>query len=151
MEDIIIREMIMEDIDELSALYYDFWNEESDSQMMKQEFHNLIDNKDYIFLSAISNGILAGAVMGIVCHELYGKCKPFLVMEDFIVRSNCRNKGIGKKLLEKLEEIAEERGCSQIQFITEANRYNTIKFYEKCGYESNKNIGFKKKFLNLMN
>ena len=145
MGNILIRDMLISDIDELSILYYDFWHEKSDTEKMRKEFKKLINNKDYIFLSATTNDVLIGTILGIMCHELYGNCKPFLVMEDFIVHADYRNMGVGKKLLDKLEEVALTRGCSQIQFITDSNRTNAIEFYKKRGYETNKHIGLKKK------
>jgi len=145
MTDLTIRKMLPEDIYELSILYRDYWGEDSDTDKMRQKYVELEADSNYIFLSAIHEGKLVGSVMGIVCNELYGQCKPFLVMEDLIVQKAFRSNGIGAKLLQRLEEIAKERGCCQIQFITETTRQRTIAFYESLGYDSGSHVGFKKK------
>lgn len=52
--------------------------------------------------------------------------------------------GIGKRLINELETIAKQKDCYQILFMTEADRKDTIKFYESIGFDSKKNIGFKR-------
>lgn len=83
-----IRPLTIGDIEALAKLYFDFWNEASNVEKMKQAFSSLQKNSAYIFLCAIVDDQLVGSVMGIVCHELYGQCTPFLVVEDMIVVKN---------------------------------------------------------------
>ena len=82
--------------------------------------------------------------MGIVCYELYGECKPFMVMENLVIDKSYRKKGIAKSLLTELEIIAKNKNCSQIQFITEKNRNDAVSFYTAMGFDPNSHIGFKK-------
>ncbi len=144
MDDLIIRKLEEKDLDELSLLYKQFWNEESNIETMKKKYQEIKNNPNYIILSAVINGTLVGSICGVVCEELYGACRPFLVMEDLIVDKNMRKKGIGKALLEKLENFGKERKCSQIIFITETNRIDAVSFYEKMGFKSKTHTGFKK-------
>ncbi len=83
--------------------------------------------------------------MGIICEELYGECRPFLLMDDLVVHNDFRRMRIGTMLLSKLENIGREKQCYQILFTTEKDRTSSISFYESMGYDSNANIGFKKK------
>jgi GNAT superfamily N-acetyltransferase len=140
-----IREMIAEDISQLEQLYRQFWGEESCVEAMNKQFHKLQERDSHIIISAIDNNKLIGSVMGVVCEELYGDCKPFLVLENMIVDKNYRNKGVGKALISELEKMATKRGCTQVIFVTERNRVDAIKFYESVGYSSETHIGFKKK------
>jgi ribosomal protein S18 acetylase RimI-like enzyme len=144
MPNIIIRKLSETDLKPLANLYKQFWGEESDVEKMKQRFMKTRDNQKYIILSAIYNGALAGSIMGIECDELYGECNPFLVIENLVVDKQYRKKGIGKALMQELEKYAKERNCTQILFITEANRKEAILFYESLGYDSNTHAGFKK-------
>jgi len=136
--------MMLTDIPELAILYQQFWGEESDIKKMIRMFDDISNNDSYILLSATENNKLAGSVMGIVCQELYGDCKPFLVLENMIVDKNIRKRGVGKLLLKKLEEIAALRDCSQIILVTEMERLDACAFYESCGFQKN-NKGYKKK------
>ena len=141
----IIREMIADDIFELAQLYRQFWNEDSCVETMNKQFIKFQKNDSHILISAIDNNKLIGSVMGVICEELYGDCKPFLVLENMIVDINYRNKGLGKALITKLEEIATKKNCTQVLLITESNRIDACKFYESAGYSPQTHKGFKKK------
>jgi len=78
-------------------------------------------------------------------EELYGDCKPFLVIENMIVDSKYRKKGIGKMLIEQIEKQAKIKGCSQIILVTEMNRHDACGFYESIGFHPTANKGYKKK------
>lgn len=139
-----IRKMFKEDIPGLALLYKQFWNEDSSIDLMEKKFIELQNNPKYIFLSAIEGNDLVGSVMGVICDELYGDCKPFLIMEDLIVDHKYRRKGIGKALITEIERQAIEHDCYQILFITENDRTDTIAFYESLGFNSSTHKGFKK-------
>ena len=144
MEKIKIRRINETDLEAISNLYQYFWNENSNIIKMKEKYNELKKNTKYIFLCAEIDNKVIGTIMGIICDELYGECNPFLIIEDLIVNKEYRNMGIGKRLMNELENIAKQSKCSQIQFITEANRSDTISFYESLGFNSKTHIGFKK-------
>lgn len=139
-----IRNMIRTDIPQLAMLYQQFWDEHSNILAMENQFDRLSKDKRYILLSAIIDDRLVGSVMGIICQDLYGNCKPFLVLENMIVDHGSRRKGIGKSLVHRLEEIAISQDCSQIILVTELERDDACLFYEACGFQTN-NKGYKKK------
>jgi len=143
----VIRDLVIEDIKSLSDLYYQFWGEESDMQKMKNKFAKLQNNDAYIFLGAVENETLLGSIMGIVCDELYGGCRQFLVVENFIVDAPSRRKGVGKALFAELEKRARARECTQIILVTETERKDARSFYESIGFNPTSNKGFKKKLL----
>lgn len=111
---------------------------------MEKKFKKLQGNPNYIFISAVEGNHLVGLVFGIICEELYGECRPFLVIEDLIVDYKNRRKGIGKALMSEIEKIATEYDCYQMLFITENDRTDTISFYESIGFNPNTHKGFKK-------
>ena len=140
-----IRDMQIEDVESLSDLNTLFWNESSDSQKMRHKFAQLQINDAYILLCAIENERLVGSVMGIVCEELYGDCRPFLVVENMVVDSSYRNKGIAKALLAELEKRAKARTCTRMILVTETARKDACRLYESVGFHPTANKGYKKK------
>lgn len=139
-----IRNIKEDDIDEIADLYTLFWNDKMNLSKMKKKFLEISKNPNYIFLCAEESGKVIGTIQGIVCEELYGECIPFLVMENFVVAENSRGKGVGRKLLNELEKTGKEKNCSQIIFITETHRKETVEFYERVGFNSISHKGFKK-------
>lgn len=128
----------------MSILYQQFWNELSDINKMREQFSKMEDSETHILLSAIEDNKLVGSVMGIICEELYGECKPFLLVENMIVDKNCRRKGAGKALLTELEKVAKQKNCTQMILVTESERSDACGFYEAYGFQLN-NKGYKKK------
>jgi len=112
-EKMIVREMIKEDIPQLAQLFKQFWGEESCVDTMKIKFNKFQENGSHILLSAIENNQLIGSVMGVICEEMYGDCKSFLVLENMIVDKEYRNRGIGTALISEIERRAAEK-CNQI-------------------------------------
>jgi len=140
-----IAELVELDLEDLGCLYEQFWGEKSSLEKMSLVFRRLDANPNYILLGAKENKCLAGSVMGIVCEELYGKCEPFMVIEDVIVDKNYRRRGVGSELMGRLEEYANDRGCSYIILVTDSGRAAAIEFYQSLGYEPDRHKGFKKK------
>jgi ribosomal protein S18 acetylase RimI-like enzyme len=139
-----IRKLTINDVEALISLYGTFWGEKSDRQKMESKLQDLENNPSYIFLCAEKENKVIGTIQGIICEELYGTCQPFLLMDNFVIDEKYRKQGVGKTLLNSLEKIAKNRGCTQLLFITESSRINSIKFYESVGYCSKTHIGFKK-------
>ena len=139
-----IRKLAHKDIETLISLYEIFWGEKSDRKKMERKLKDLENNDSYIFLCAEKENKVIGTIQGVICEELYGDCQPFLLMENLVVNKAYRKQGVGKTLLDSLENIAKNRGCTQILFITESNREDTIKFYESVGYNLETHRGFKK-------
>ena len=83
--------------------------------------------------------------MGVICGELYGDCKPFMVLENMIVDVRFRKMGVGKALISELENRAARQNCSQIILVTDSNRIDACEFYESAGYNPDTHKGFKKK------
>lgn len=142
-----IRELIEDDLSGLAGLYKQFWGQESSLEKMRRTFQRLKRNQNYIFLMAEHQNRLVGSVMGVICEELYGDCKPFMVVEDVIVDKQQRRGNIGSSLMHELEKIAVERCCSYIIFVTESERKEAHKFYESLGYRSDAHKGFKKRLI----
>jgi GNAT superfamily N-acetyltransferase len=141
----LIRRMIKADIPALAQLYKQFWQEDSCIEAMDDEFARLGANEAYVLLCAVENGKLIGSVMGVVCGELYGNCQPFMLLENMVVDSGCRNRGAGKALIIELEEIARGKNCSQILLVTENDRADACAFYTSAGFDPDTHRGFKKK------
>ncbi len=140
-----IREMTREDLPQVAQLYYGFWGKTSDLAKMEGSFARIKEQDSHILLVAQEGEYLIGTVMGVVCQEIYGDCRPFLVLENMIVSSHARQKGVGKKLVEELEHRAQERGCTQILVQTEKKRLDAVAFYNSLGYDPEPMQGYKKK------
>jgi GNAT superfamily N-acetyltransferase len=133
------------DLESLAVLYRQFWNEPSSLEKMRETFKRLDANKNYVLLGAKTDDRLVGSAMGIICEELYGDCRPFMVVEDVVVDRDHRRRGIGARLMRALEEQAKDQGCGTIILVTEADRTDAHHFYASLGYPPDRYKGFKKR------
>lgn len=141
----IIKRLTEHDLPSLSELFKHFWGESTSLEKIRLTFSKITTNSSYILLAAKKSDRLVGFAMGIICEELYGDCKPFMVIEDLIVDKNQRRSGLGSALMQELEKCAISHDCCQIIFITEADRNETIKFYSSLGYDFEPYKGFKRR------
>jgi ribosomal protein S18 acetylase RimI-like enzyme len=144
-----IEQLNFVDLNGLKLLYNDgFEGSDSDLNQMTDIFNQIKNNPSYIILCAKFENEIAGSVMGIVCNELFGKCIPFMVVENVAVLKKYRRRGIAKQLLLKLEELAISMNCSTILFVSSAHRTGAHKLYESLGYSIDKVNGYRKRLNN---
>jgi GNAT superfamily N-acetyltransferase len=112
---------------------------------LEQVVKEMATNSDYILVGAFdADEQLLGSVMGILCMDTVGECRPFMVMENLIVSEGSQRQGVGKQLVGYIEERARERNCYFVMFTSLAKRGEAHKFYEAMGYPKNVTQGFKK-------
>lgn len=140
-----IQKIEMEHLPELATLYEELSGEKTNLSKMKETYLKLLHNESYELLGAIYNGKLAGSVMGIYCEDLIGECRPFMVIENVVVSSSVRRQGVGRKLMNRLEELARSRDCSYIILVSGPARAEAHQMYESLGYNQDEMVrGFRK-------
>jgi GNAT superfamily N-acetyltransferase len=128
----------------LSRLYRQFRGEESSPVDMRKTLRRLKKNRYYTLLGVKEEGRLVGSAMGVLCQELYGRCRPFMVVEDVIVDRAYRRRGIGTELMRAIEQEATRNHCSYIMLVTDADRRQALGFYEHLGYHPDRYRACKK-------
>jgi GNAT superfamily N-acetyltransferase len=141
---ITVQKLTINDLPELAVLYRELMSQPTDLAAMTATFHWMEKNPAYLVLVAKLDQTVVGSLMGIVCRELLGECKPFMVVENVIVSSNHRRMGIGRLLMEKIERLARKLDCSLIEFCSGSHRKGAHRFYESLGYDPDEVRGFRK-------
>jgi ribosomal protein S18 acetylase RimI-like enzyme len=85
-----------------------------------------------------------GSLTGIVCHDLIGRCIPFMVIENVIVSKKSRRQGVGKRLMQEIEKIARASECRYIMLVSAVTREQAPVFYHSLGYAFAPYRGLKK-------
>ncbi len=144
MDSLVIDSVTRRDLPALCRLYEELTGEAGDLAAMRQRFETVATNPDYRLLAAREGGELVGSVMTIVCHKLSRDCRPFLVMENFVVASRQRRRGVGMRLMAEVESYAVESGCGSIHFVSSRRRPEAHAFYAAMGYDPSEVRGFRK-------
>lgn len=143
---ITIDRLSADDLNGLKFLYENgFDAPKAHSDRMLEVFNQIKDNPNYIILCAKIDQTVVGSVMGVICHELFGECLPFMVVENVVVLNNYRRTGIAALLMQNLEEQAIAAHCTTILFVSSAHRIGAHKLYESLGYGVDKVNGYRKR------
>ena len=67
---------------------------------------------------------------------------PFAFIEDVMVDESCRGQGLGKKIMQKLIELARQYCCYKIVACSRHNRTQVHKFYSDLGF-TNRGLEFR--------
>ena len=142
-----LRDLKTTDVDAIyeinkGALGYAFSPEETASQLAKlsQDPHHFLLG----FEDSTSHDLL-GYVHAEVYESLYSK--PGFNILALAVLTQTQGKGIGKNLLEELEQEAEKRGYNFIRLNSADHRTGAHAFYERVGYTCDK---MQKRFIKLL-
>lgn len=129
-----------EEIPALLELYKALVPHNLSLEKAERTYDEMRANSEYLLLAAKKDGELLGSMLGICCQSI---TMPFLVVEDVIVKDGVREKGIGRKLMEALDEFAKSRNCAYAILVSSAFRTGAHQFYEKVGYTDSV-VGFRK-------
>jgi len=99
--------------------------------------------QDAVVILAFVDGQAAGLIN---CFEGFSTflCKPLLNIHDVVVTATCRGEGLSKRMLQKVEKIAVDRGCCKLTLeVLEGNTiaqaaYRSAGF---LGYELDPKLG----------
>lgn len=98
----------------------------------------LLDGMEKHPTSIVLFATVADEIIGLVtCFVNFStfKVKSYLYIHDIIVESKYRNKGVGRKLMEKCIEIAKERKYCKVTLEVRDDNDNAKKLYESLGFK----------------
>ncbi|MBR7042152.1 MAG: GNAT family N-acetyltransferase, partial [Bacilli bacterium] len=117
-------------------------------KMAEIDLDDVKNNNGKCYL-AVENNHAVGVIMGIVGkYDEYDyldyKCPKRGVVTELIISKKVRSKGLGSKLMHKMEEYFKSIGCEYV--VIEVFAYNdlAINFYNKQGYHARGLIDIKK-------
>jgi len=127
-------------LDQLHSEYKD--------KMALLDLKTIKDNNGKCYL-AIQNNMVIGLIMGYVrtydeFDYLDYKCPKSGVISEFIVSEKVRSKGIGKQLINKMEEYFKSINCEYILLECFAYNKSAINFYKNQGYHTRMLVNIKK-------
>ena len=133
MENMSIREAIMDDCHSIAALMTQL-GYETDEQTMAGRLQFILEAPDYQTYVAICEGQVVGLV-GTRTGYLYEDDGLYGQIMVLVVDKTLRRKGIGEALMQQAEIVLREAGVTTIVITTGNYRSAAHAFYEKLGYE----------------
>ena len=125
----------LREVSRLFNLYRIFYKEKDDLDSAKQFIKQRLENGDStIFISINDDASLNGFV------QLYpSSCSvsmiPILILYDLFVDPDIRTKGIGRSLMNKAAQYAQENGFKRLELSTAKDNFIGQSLYESLDYE----------------
>lgn len=137
------RPVTEQDLPGLLALYDELYPVPTNPDRMRENFRQMAATPDYLVFGAFTEqGELVGSALAIICPDILAGCQPWAMVENVIVTERVRGQGVGRLVLNALEEFARRRGCSYIQMTT--SRPDAHGFYSAIGYSGDVVRAFRK-------
>lgn len=115
---------------------------EKNIEEIKNEVNNRMNNKENILIAEENNSIFGVIIYKIkeVREHINLKERTVLWIDELVVDENIRGKGIGRSLFLEVNKIAKENNCNAVELNCWNFNRQAIKFYEKCGMNTQRLI-----------
>ena len=123
------------DLPSLALLYGELLEVNINLASMERQLAQINERSDYLWLGGkMETGELIASLLAIRCLDTTGECRNFMVLENVIVKSTCRKKGVGRQMMAYIEAQAKIWQCDYIILVSSGFRHDAHRFYEAVGY-----------------
>lgn len=68
------------------------------------------------------------------------------LVEDMVVAKHCRNLGIGRRLMQSIEDWSRDHGATRLQLLADRTNFTALDFYHKIGWRPTQLICLRRKW-----
>jgi ribosomal protein S18 acetylase RimI-like enzyme len=99
-----------------------------------EAFERIERDSNLQLVVAESEGRVVGCLQLAVLPGISSQGGSRGLLEDVRVASDCRNRGIGERLVQWAVAEAKARGCNLVELLTHASRVDAQRFYKRLGF-----------------
>lgn len=114
----------------LFAAYREFYELEEEPEVVDRVWAWIQDERHEV------NALVAevdGDVVGFAHHRRYARPSEGgtgLFLDDLFTAPGARGRGVGRALIRRLAEIAEEQGCAKVRWVTASDNHTAQRLYD---------------------
>ena len=139
-----IREAVQSDLDAILELYL-FLHEdrvpEKDEHLRETWMQIMQDPNHHLIVNVVDDKIVSSCVC-VIIPNLTRNVRPYVFIENVVTHEDYRGKGYAGECLEYARQIAEKENCYKMMLLTGSKKQETLRFYEKNGYNSSDKTAF---------
>lgn len=139
-----VREAVQSDLDALLELYL-FLHEDSipeKDERLRDTWTQIIhDPNHHLTVNEVDGKIISSCVC-VIIPNLTRNVRPYAFIENVVTHEDYRGKGYAGECLEFAREIAAKENCYKMMLLTGSKKPETLRFYEKAGYNSSDKTAF---------
>ena len=139
-----VREAEKRDLNAILELYLylhedsipetDMHLEETWEQIISDPNHHLIVNE--------VEGRIVSSCVCVIIPNLTRNVRPYAFVENVVTHEEYRGNGYASECLDYAKNIAEKENCYKMMLLTGSKKPETLRFYEKAGYNSSDKTAF---------
>jgi ribosomal protein S18 acetylase RimI-like enzyme len=130
-----IRKLTIEDLDGLIKLLEQLWPGKSiDTNAVKRIIKKGLSSDYQVYICATDSKKLIGYCSLTIKNNLWTFANLGNI-DELVVDSEYRNQGIGKLLMNEIEQTAKKHECKRLELDSAFHRTNAHAFYEKLRFE----------------
>ena len=139
-----IREAKREDLDALLELYL-FLHEDSipeKNNHLEETWEQIIGDPNHHLIVCEEEGKIVSSCVCVIIPNLTRNVRPYAFVENVVTHADYRGKGYATECLDFAKKIAEQENCYKMMLLTGSKSPETLRFYEKAGYNSSDKTAF---------
>ena len=139
-----IREARTEDLGEVLELCLSLHEHDvpESSEHLERTWKRIVEDPDYHLIVNEQDGRILSSCVCVIVPNLTRNVRPYAVIENVVTRSDCRRRGFAGECLAYAKRIAEREHCYKMMLMTGSKAPETLRFYEKAGYNSRDKTAF---------
>lgn len=142
-----IRSAVLGDLPGMLALYRDLHpgEPELDAGLATATWEMMLATPGLTVLVAELAGppaVLAATCTVSIIPNLTRGARPYALVENVVTLASHRQKGLGRTVLEAAQDVAFAVGCYKVMLATGSRREETLRFYERAGFERGTKTAF---------
>ena len=139
-----VREAKKEDLNALLELYL-FLHEDSIPEHdphLENTWDQIIEDRNHHLIVNEVDGKIVSSCVCVIIPNLTRNVRPYAFVENVVTHADYRKKGYAGECLDHARKIAENENCYKMMLLTGSKNPETLRFYEKAGYNSSDKTAF---------
>ena len=139
-----IREATKNDLKALLELYL-YLHEDSipeQDEHLKNTWDQILEDKNHHLIVNEIDGKIVSSCVCVIIPNLTRNVRPYAFIENVVTHADYRKKGYAAECLAYAKALAQKENCYKMMLLTGSKNPETLRFYEKAGYNSSDKTAF---------
>lgn len=139
-----IREANKNDLNALLELYLCLHEDSIPNQdeHLENTWKQIMEDKNHHLIVNEIDGKIVSSCVCVIIPNLTRNVRPYAFVENVVTHADYRKKGYASECLNYAKAIAKKENCYKMMLLTGSKREETLRFYEKAGYNSKDKTAF---------
>lgn len=139
-----IREANKNDLNALLELYLYLHEDNIPNQdeHLENTWKQIMEDKNHHLIVNEVDGKIVSSCVCVIIPNLTRNVRPYAFVENVVTHADYRKKGYASECLDYARTIAKKENCYKMMLLTGSKREETLRFYEKAGYNSKDKTAF---------